>query len=172
MSTSLYEATAPVLVRSLNKFSALLDKAAAAGVSESELLEARLAPDMLPFAKQIQIASDTAKGAMARLTGGEAPSMADTETSIAELKARIARTVSYVESVDPAAFEGADDREIVLKFPSIEMRFSGRDYVNQFVLPNLFFHITVAYALIRTKGVAIGKADFLPIDMANVKMTG
>jgi hypothetical protein len=172
LSTALYEATVPVLVRTLNKLAALLDKGLEAGLADAEMVQLRLAPDMLPFAKQVQIVSDTAKGAVARLTGTEAPSMADTETTVAELKDRIARTLSFVQSVDASAFNGAEDREVVLKFPSIEMRFSGRDYVNQFVLPNLFFHVSIAYALLRNKGVAIGKSDFLPIDLANVKMTG
>ena len=169
MSISVYDATVPILVRSLQKFSALLDKGVAHGLDEKELLEARLAPDMLPFTKQIQIASDTAKGAVARLTGTEAPSMPDTETTIAELKARLDKTVAYVQSLDKAAFEGAGDREVVLKFPSVQMSFTGREYVSQFVMPNLFFHISVAYALLRARGVQIGKGDFLPVDMANIK---
>jgi uncharacterized protein len=172
LSRSLYEAVAPVLVRSLGRLVALIDKAAACGVAEADILDARLAPDMLPFTKQVQIASDTAKFAMARLTATEGPVMPDTETTLAQLRARIERTIAYVESVDPAGFEGAEDRPIVLKFPSVEMRFAGRDYVSQFVLPNLFFHITVAYALLRAKGVKIGKNDFLPIDIANVSFTG
>lgn len=172
MSHSLYNAVAPVIVRSLGRLIALIDKAAACGVPEADILNARLAPDMLPFTKQVQIASDTAKFAMARLTATDGPVMPDTETTLAELKARIVRTIAYVESVDPAGFEGAEDREIVLKFPSVEMRFIGREYVNQFVLPNLFFHITVAYSLLRAQGLNIGKNDFLPIDIANVSFTG
>jgi hypothetical protein len=172
MSDALYQATVPVIVRTLNKLSALLDKAVEHGVPEAELMEARIAPDMLPFSKQIQICSDTAKGAVARLTATEAPSMPDTETTIAELKARIARTVDYVQGANKALFEGAADRAIEMKFPSVQMNFTGADYVSQFVLPNLFFHVSIAYALLRARGVVIGKGDFLPIDIANVKFTG
>jgi len=172
LSQSLYNAVAPVIVRSLERLAVLIDKGAASGVPEADILEARLAPDMLPFTKQIQIASDTSKFAMARLTATDGPIMPDTETTLAELKARIAQTIAYVESVDPAAFEGAEDREIVLKFPSVEMRFTGREYVSQFVLPNLFFHITVAYSLLRAQGLKIGKNDFLPIDIDYVSFTG
>lgn len=172
MSDALYQATAPVFVRAFEKLTALLDKAVEHGLDEAALMDARLAPDMLPFPKQIQLCSDSAKFAMARLTATSGPSMADTETTIAELKARIARTVDYVKSVDPALFEGAADREIVLKFPSVEMSFKGSDYVNQFVLPNFFFHVSIAYALLRQRDVKIGKSDFLPIDPSNVKFTG
>lgn len=172
MSDTLYQATAPVIVRALSQLSALLDKAVAHGLAEDELLNARVAPDMLPFTKQIQIASDISKGAMARLSGATAPAMADTETTVAQLKDRIARTIAYVKSIDPATFEGAAGRKIEIKFPSVEMTFSGAEYVSQFVLPNLFFHVTVAYALIRARGVEIGKNDYLPLDLANVKFTG
>jgi hypothetical protein len=164
VSDTLYQATAPVMVRALNKLSALLDKAVEHGVTDAEVVELRLAPDMLAFPKQIQIASDTVKFALARLTATEGPAMADTETTLAELKDRVARTVAYVQSVDPAKFDGAAERSIMLKFPKTEMRFTGQDYVNQFVLPNLFFHIGIAYALLRARGVKIGKADFLPVE--------
>jgi hypothetical protein len=172
LSDILYQATAPVIVRALNKLSVLLDKAVEHGLSETELMDARLAPDMLPFPKQIQICSDTAKFAMARLTATEGPAMPDTENTIEELKARIARTVAYVQSVDKSLFAGAPDREIVLKFPSVEMSFTGAEYVTDFVLPNLFFHISIAYALLRQRGVKIGKGDFLPVDPVHVKFTG
>lgn len=172
MPSPLYQATAPVIVRALSQLSALLDKAVAHGLPEDELVQARVAPDMLPFAKQIQIASDISKGAMARLSGGTAPAMADTETTVAQLKDRIARTIAYVQSVDPALFDDAAERKVEVKFPSVEMTFTGAEYVSQFVLPNLFFHVTVAYALIRARGVEIGKSDYLPIDLANVRLTG
>ena len=168
MSFSTYEATAPILLRSLHKLSALLDKGAASGVPEADLLAARIAPDMLPLTKQIQIISDTAKGAVARLTGVDAPSMPDTEACLVDLKARIAKTIDFIESVDASMYEGAAGRQITLKFPSIEMRFAGSDYISQFVLPNFFFHISIAYALLRMKGVQIGKADFLPVDPSAV----
>lgn len=161
MSFSIYEASAPVLVRTLRNLSALLDKATATGTDEQVFLEARLASDMHPFPRQIQMASDAAKGAVARLAGVEVPSMPDTETTFAELKERIARTIAFIESVDATKFEGAEDREVVLKFPNGEMRFTGRDFLTGFVLPNFFFHATTTYALLRANGVPLGKMDFL-----------
>jgi len=165
MAYTIYEASIPVMVRALGNLSKIIDKAVAQAKAEdkplADLLEARLAPDMHPFTRQIQIASDTAKGAGARLAGIEAPAMADTETTFPELQARIAKTIDFLNSVRPEQLAGAEDREIVLKFPNGEMTFSGREYVAGFVLPNLFFHVTTAYALLRHKGIAIGKRDFL-----------
>lgn len=161
MSFSVHAASAPVFVRALNNTAAIIDKALAAGLDEKTILEARLAPDMHPFPRQIQMASDAAKGAAARLAGVEVPSMPDTETTLAELKERIARTVAFIESLDPAAFNGAENREIVLKFPQGEMKFTGRDFLTGFALPNFFFHVTIAYALLRANGAPIGKMDFL-----------
>lgn len=161
MTFSIHQASAPVFTRALTNLSAMIDKALAAGIAETTLLEARLAPDMHPFPRQIQMASDSAKGAIARLAGVEPPSMPDTETTIAELKARIAATIAYVNSLDAAAFDGAEDREVVLKFPQGEMTFTGCDYLTGFALPNFFFHITIAYALMRAGGAPIGKMDFL-----------
>ncbi len=161
MSFSIHQASAPVFARALTNLSAMIDKALAAGVTEATLLETRLAPDMHPLPRQIQMASDSAKGAIARLAGVEPPSMPDTETTLAELKERIAATIAYVNSLDAAAFEGSEDREVVLKFPQGEMKFTGCDYLTGFALPNFFFHITIAYALLRANGAPIGKMDFL-----------
>lgn len=161
MSFSIHQASAPVFTRALANLSAMMDKALAAGLSEATLLEARLAPDMHPFPRQIQMASDSAKGAVARLAGVEVPSMPDTETTVAELKARIDATLAFINSIEPAAFDGAEDREIVLKFPQGEMKFAGCDFLTGFALPNFFFHITIAYALLRANGAPIGKMDFL-----------
>lgn len=161
MSFGLYDASAPVFVRALTNLSALMDKALAQGFDEAKLLEARLAPDMRPFPNQIQLASDSAKGAVARLTGTDNPSMADTETSFAELKARIDATVAFIHSVDRSAFEGGEDRDVVLKFPGGEQHFKGGAYLTGFALPNFFFHVTTAYALLRAAGVEIGKRDYL-----------
>ena len=161
MPFSIHQASAPVFTRALTNLSAMIDKTLAAGVAEATLLEARLAPDMHPFPRQIQMASDSAKGAIARLAGVEPPPMPDTETTLAELKARIAATIAYVNSLDAPAFDGAADREIVLKFPQGEMKFTGCDYLTGFALPNFFFHITIAYALLRANGAPIGKMDFL-----------
>ncbi len=161
MTFAIQQAAAPVFTRALNNLSAMIDKTLAAGVSEATLLEARLAPDMHPLPRQIQMASDSAKGAVARLAGVEPPAMPDTETTIAELKARIAATIAYVNSIDAAALDGAEDREVVLKFPGAEMKFTGADFLTGFALPNFYFHITIAYALLRANGAPIGKMDFL-----------
>jgi hypothetical protein len=171
-SYSIYEASVPVFVNSMANIPAWMDKALAAGKTEEEILGARLAPDMLPFSAQIQIASDTAKNAVGRLAGIEAPSMPDTEASIAELKARCAKTIAFIESVGRAAIDGSEDREVELKFPNgMGYRFTGRDYLTGFALPNFMFHVSMAYALLRTQGVAVGKPDFLahlgmPIQLA------
>ena len=162
MSFSIYDASAPVFTAALTNMQAWLDKAAAEGKDEKALIEARLAPDMRPLSAQFQIASDSAKSAVARLAGVEAPSMPDTETTFAELKARCQKTIDFIKSVDPAAFEGAEDREVVLKFPNgMGYRFAGAAFLNGFALPNFYFHATTAYALLRANGVGLGKPDFL-----------
>ena len=162
MSFSIYEASAPVLAHALTSMQAWLDKAVAEGKDEKALMEARLAPDMYPLSKQIQIASDTAKGAIARLTGIEAPSMADTEASFAELKARCQKTIDFITSVDRAKFDGAETRQVYLRFPGgVGYQFIGKDYLTGFALPNFFFHVTTTYALLRAAGVGVGKPDFL-----------
>lgn len=162
MSFSLYDAAAPVFSAHLTNMSAWLDKALAQGKSEAELMEARLAPDMRPFPAQIQMASDSAKNAMARLAGVEAPAMPDTEASFAELKDRCARTIAYVNSIDRAALVGAEDREVLLTFPNgMGYRFQGGAYLTKFALPNFMFHVTTAYAILRAQGVTVGKPDFL-----------
>jgi hypothetical protein len=153
------------MIRSLESLSKIIDKAVAQAKSEDKdlktLLEARLASDMHPFTRQIQIASDAEKGGGARLAGVEAPSFADTETTFPELKERIAKTVAYLKSLPKEKFEGAESRKIELKFPNGALEFSGRDYLTNFVLPNFLFHVTTAYALLRHKGINIGKMDFL-----------
>ncbi len=162
MSFSIYEASAPVLVRALANMGNWLDKAAAEGVDEKALIGARLAEDMRPFPFQFQTASDTAKNAIARLTLGTAPSMKDDEASFAELKARMQKTIDYIQSVDRSAYEGAADRTIELKLSnSTGYRFTGGEYLTGFVLPNFFFHHSMAYAILRNNGVKVGKPDFL-----------
>jgi hypothetical protein len=161
MTFSIYDASAPVFVNSLRNMSAWLDKADAEK-PEGELIEARLAPDMRPLPAQFQMASDSAKNAIGRLAGIEAPSMADTETSFAELKERCDRTIAFIESVDRAQLEGAEDREVELRFPNgMGYRFSGSAYLTDFALPNFFFHVTTAYAILRAAGISLGKPDFL-----------
>ena len=165
MSFTIYDASIPTMIRALSNLSKIMDKAVAQAkaqdIPSSTLLEARLAPDMHPFPRQIQIASDAAKGAAARLANIEAPAMADTETTFPELQARIAKTIDFLKSISADKIVGAEDREIVMKFPQGEMKFSGRDFLTQFALPNFFFHVTTAYGLLRHKGIAIGKMDFL-----------
>jgi hypothetical protein len=125
-------------------------------------MEARLAPDMRPLPAQYQMASDSAKNALARLTGTEAPSMPDTETSFAELRDRCERTIDYVKSFDARSLDGSEDREVVIKFPNgTGYRFRGAEYLAGFAIPNFFFHVTTAYAILRNAGVSLGKPDFL-----------
>lgn len=162
MSFTIYDASAPVFVGALTNMQAWLDKAVAEGKSEAQLMAARLAPDMRPLPAQFQMASDTAKGAIARLAGIEAPPMPDTEASFAELKDRCRRTIAFVQGVERSALDGAEDREVVLQFPNgMGYRFTGREFLTGFALPNFLFHVTTAYALLRANGVGMGKPDFL-----------
>lgn len=165
MSFSIYDASIPPMIRSLESLSKIIDKAVTQTKSEDKdlktLLEARLAPDMHPFTRQIQIASDSAKGGAARLAGVEPPSFADTETTFPELKERIAKTVAYLKSLPKEKFEGAESRKVELKTPNQTLTFAGRDYLTSFVLPNFYFHVTTAYGLLRHKAINIGKMDFL-----------
>jgi hypothetical protein len=165
MSYTVYDATIPVMTRALTNLSNILDKAAAQAKTKDmpleRLVEARLAPDMYNLAQQVQSASDGAKACAARLAGIDVPPMPDTETTFPELKERIAKTIAFLNSVTPDKLKGAEDREVVLKFPNAEMKFSGRDFAAGFALPNFFFHVTTAYAILRYKGIAIGKRDFL-----------
>jgi hypothetical protein len=165
MPFGIYEASIPPLIRGLENLSRILDKAIAQAKSEdrdlNSLLEGRLAPDMFPFTRQVQIVSDTAKGCAARLTGAEAPSYPDEEKTFPELQQRIGKTIAYLKTFHAEQFEGADARTVTLKFPTGEMSFSGRDYLTSFALPNFYFHITAAYAILRHAGIAVGKMDFL-----------
>jgi len=161
MSFGMYDASVPLFVNSLTDMRAWLDKAAAEK-DEAALMEARLAPDMKPLPAQYQMASDSAKNALARLTGTDAPAMPDTEASFAELKDRCDRTIAYLKGFDAAALDGSEDREVVIKFPNgMGYRFGGAHYLTGFALPNFFFHVTTAYAILRNAGVAVGKPDFL-----------
>lgn len=165
MSISMHKASAPVFLRMLGNLDALLDKAEKyareRNFDPNLLVTSRLAPDMRPLSAQIQLASDTSKFAMARLSGGSAPPMADTETTIAELRERIKKTVDYIKTVPASAIDGSEEREVVLKFPNGEMKFTGLNYLTGFVLPNFLFHVTTAYAILRHNGVPLGKRDFL-----------
>jgi len=166
MSISMYGASVPVFVRNLDNLLAWLDKAQAHAEARKfdtgNYLGLRLAPDMLPFAKQIQIVSDTAKGCAARLAGVEIPKWDDTEATLDELRERIRRTLDYVQSLPAAGFEGSEAREVALPMRSGETyRFTGQRYLQHWALPNFYFHMTTAYALLRHAGVELGKQDYL-----------
>lgn len=165
MTFSVYDVTVPLFLRGFANLTVHLDKAAAfageKGIDPRELVAARLIDDMLPLAGQVQRASDTAKAAAARLTGIAAPAFPDEEASLAELQARIGKTVDFLKSVSPEAFDGAEARTVTLRSRSGETHFVGRDYLFQHALPNFYFHLTTAYDILRMKGVPIGKTDFL-----------
>lgn len=165
MPITMYQVAFPTVIRTLNALSAILDKAAAhceaRKIDPSVLLNYRLYPDMLPLTSQIQIATDQAKGMAARLAGVQVPSYPDTESSIEQLKARIAKTVEFVQSFSPEQFDGSEDREVTMKLRVAERTFSGRDYAFGFVLPNFYFHAATAYDILRHAGVELGKLDFM-----------
>jgi hypothetical protein len=165
MTISMYDVSIPIFVLSLNNLAAILDKAATHAevkkVDPKALPAARLIVDMLPLSAQIQIACDTAKGAAARLAGVEPPKHEDTESTIPELKARVAKTLDFIKGIKPEQLQGAEARDIELKFPSGTLKFTGLNYLTNFVLPNFFFHMTMTYALLRKNGVELGKRDFL-----------
>lgn len=162
---SMYAISAPVFVRMLRNLSAILGKteqqAKAKGYDAAVLLSARLAPDMFPLTRQVQIATDHAKGCMARLAGHVPEAIEDTETTFAQLQARIAKVAAIVEAYTEAQLVGAESREVSVKIPNSELKFSGLDYVTTWALPNFYFHITMAYAILRHNGIELGKRDFL-----------
>lgn len=165
MPLTLYEITIPVFIRSFGSLRAILEKGRAfadeKGISHDELTAARLFPDMLPLTGQIQRASDTAKFVPVRVGGvGNLP-MPDTEVTFADMQARIAATVAFLEGAPAAAIDAGEDRQVVVKTRSNELHFRGADYVLQFALPNFFFHVATAYGILRNKGVPVGKMDFL-----------
>jgi uncharacterized protein len=163
--TSLYQVSIPVFIRILTNLSALLDKGAAHAEAKkydpSVLVNARLAPDMFPLARQIQVASDSAKGLAARLAGVEVPSWPDDEKTIADLQARIAKTIDYLKGFKPEQIDGQEDRTVTMKAGPNEYSFKGIDFLLGFAIPNLFFHVTTAYNILRHNGVEVGKMDFL-----------
>jgi uncharacterized protein len=166
MSLSMYSASVPIFVRMLGNVLRWLDKAEAHAQAKkfdsANYLGLRLAPDMLPFTRQIQIATDTAKGCVARLAGIEVPKWDDQEASIDDLRARIRKTIDYVQSIPAAQVDGSEAREILLPMRQGDpLRFDGEAYLKHWVLPNFFFHVTTTYALLRHGGVDLGKADYL-----------
>lgn len=157
----MHSATVPAFIAMLNNIKNWLDKAAAQG-DEAQLVEAKLAPDMFALARQIQIAADAAKGAGARLAGIEAPVMPDTEASFAELKDRCDKTIAFLQSVDPAAYDAGLAKEVVITFPNgAGLRFDGATFLTGFALPNFYFHASMTYAILRANGIDVGKQDFL-----------
>jgi uncharacterized protein len=165
MSLDMYQASIPVFVRMLENLSAILTKAEAYAearkIDPAVLVNARLAPDMYPLTKQIQIATDMAKGCAARLAGLDIPSYEDNETTFPELKARIAKTVTFLRSIDANKVIGTEDKAITVKLRTRELSFIGQPYLLHFVLPNVYFHITTAYAILRHNGLDLGKVDFV-----------
>jgi hypothetical protein len=165
MATELYSLTVPVFTRGLTALSAILDKAAAhaaeTGKDADAVLALRLIGDMHPFSKQVQTACDSAKLCVSRLSGVAAPVMDDSEVTLDQLKARIRTTLDYIASVPREAIDGQEAREVVLTFPGGEMKFRGQAYVIDFALPNFYFHLTTAYALLRADGVPLSKRDYL-----------
>lgn len=162
---SMHAFSGPTFARMLKNLSSMLGKteahAKAKNFDPAVLLNDRLAPDMFTLTRQVQIATDHAKGAMARLAGHAPEAIEDKETTIAELQARIAKVVAIVEGYTEAQLEGAEKREITIKIPNAELKFSGIDYLNSWALPNFYFHLTMAYAIMRHNGVELGKRDFL-----------
>jgi hypothetical protein len=161
----MYQASTPRFVNILRNLSAILDKAeahcTAKKIDPSALTTYRFYPDMFPFTRQVQIACDSAKGAVARLAGVDIPKHEDTEQTFAELKTRIAKTVDFIESVSAAKVDGSEEKEIVLQMRSGERRFKGMQYLLGHAYPNFYFHVTTAYNILRHNGVEIGKADFI-----------
>lgn len=165
MATELYDLTVPGFTRGLRALSAILDKAvahaAATGVDADDWLSARLIDDMNPLIKQVQTACDSPKLCVARLSGIPAPVHDDSETTIAGLQIRIAETLAYLASVPKEAINGQETREVTLTFPGGEMKFVGQPYATGFAVPNFYFHLTMAYGLLRARGVPLGKRDYM-----------
>ncbi len=165
MTLSMFEASVPAFLRTLKALDAILDKALAYAEEKkfdpAVLVSARLAPDMFPLSRQVQMASDHAKGCPARLAGAPVPSFEDTEKTIPELKARIAKTLDFIGTLTPGQIDGSEGRPVSLKAGPRELSFKGQDYLVFFALPNFYFHVTTAYAILRHNGVPVGKLDFL-----------
>jgi len=165
MAISMYTASVPIFVRMLGNIDGWLDKAEAHAAEKkfepSVYLGARLAPDMLPFTNQIQIACDAVKFGVARLSGVDAPKFADDEASLADLRTRVRKTIDFIQSVPAAQIDGTEEKDVVVPRRDGSMTLKGETYLKTFVLPNFFFHVTTTYALLRHYGVELGKADFL-----------
>jgi hypothetical protein len=165
MSLSMSQASLPIFTQQLTSLSVVIDKAAAhcqaKGVNPKDLIDARLAPDMFPFSRQVQVATDHAKGATARLSGRELPKFDDTESTFDELKARIAKTLAFVKSVPASEIDGSEEKDVNLTVGGQPRTLKGQRYLVHNALPNFFFHVTTAYDILRHKGVEIGKRDYM-----------
>lgn len=165
MSLSMYQASTPGLIRGLENLSVILEKAATYAetkkIDPSVLINSRLAPDMFPLSRQVQIATDGAKGCAARLAGIEVPSYEDNEATFPELQARIKKTITFLKSVSAKQIDGSEERKVSLKLRGKDVYFLGQSYLLTFVLPNFYFHITTAYAILRHNGLEIGKPDYI-----------
>ncbi|QQR40663.1 DUF1993 domain-containing protein [Devosia rhizoryzae] len=165
MSLSIYDTTVPVFTRMLTNLLVFLDKAeadaAARKYSTDVLVDARLAPDMIPFRGQVMIATDHVKGCVSRLAGQPVPSWPDEEKTFDELRARVQKALDLLATITPEALSGGETRDVTLKMRTGEVTMNGLDYVNQRALPNFYFHITTAYAILRHNGVPLGKSDFI-----------
>jgi uncharacterized protein len=165
MTVSMFQASVPVFIRALNNLSAILEKGAvhanARKVEEAVLLHSRMFPDMFPLVRQVQIATDTARSGAARLAGAEYPAYEDNETTFAQLIARIRNTVTYLESLQPSQIDGGEDKTISWQSRSSTKSMQGEPYLFNHLLPNVYFHVTTAYNILRHNGVELGKKDFL-----------
>ena len=163
----MFDAAILPLVHTLKSLSHILKKgeeyANAKKIEHSVLLNARLFPDMYPLTRQVQIATDMSKGAAARLAGVEIPKYEDDETSFEQLQARITKTIAFIESVTPAQLSNAETRDITVMVRKIELKFTGQEYLLKWVMPNVYFHVTTIYNILRLNGVDLGKSDFLRI---------
>ncbi|MBK9218187.1 MAG: DUF1993 domain-containing protein [Uliginosibacterium sp.] len=165
MALSMYQSSIPMLKRMLGSLATILDKAVAHAeakkIDPAVLFGARLFPDMFPLSRQVQIATDQAKGCAARLAGVEVPKYEDNETNFAELQARLAKTIAFLDSLTPAQIDGSEGKDIVVQVRDLKLDFKGQDYLLQWVLPNFYFHVTTAYNILRHNGIEIGKKDYL-----------
>jgi len=161
MSLALDHVATSMFLRGLRVLDGLLDRALESGLDEAALMEARLAPDMRPFPDQIRMASFSARSCVARLTDQPWPRTEDAEASLADLKETVALSIAFIEAAEAAAFDGAETRRVELRFPGVELNFEGAGYLTSFALPNFYFHLSMAYAILRHLGVPLGKRDYL-----------
>lgn len=165
MAISIYQASVPIIKSMLGNLSAILAKAELYArnkkFDEKNLLESRLFPDMFPLVKQVQVATDQAKGGCARLAGIEPPKYEDNETTIAQLQERITRTIAFIDDIEPALIDAAASRKIAYTMRDFNFEFSAQQYLTNWILPNFYFHVTTAYNLLRMSGIEIGKGDYL-----------